>query len=75
MGEFEKEVLQRLTRVEALISNGLTAAVKENTAWRQKHPRTCPFEDRRSRYTTPILVAVITAVLIKAPELIGKLVG
>ena len=75
MTEFEQQVIEnqaatldRLARLETLVSNGLTEKVAEVRAWVATHPATCPIAVRRTIYTQPIFVAVLTAAAIKLTD-------
>jgi len=74
--DFEQEVLQRLTRLETKMDNGITSQLKEQDDWIKAHPQPCPIVRRRT-VTLPTLVAVVsvTTGAAKALELVGRAKG
>lgn len=82
MTEFEQQVIEnqaatldRLARLETLVSNGLTEKVAEVRAWITTHPAKCPITMRRTIYTRPVLVAVLTAAAIKLADWVPSVIG
>lgn len=78
MDEFQGEVLQRLTKIETKLDNGLVHEMRElkewTQAWMSVHPQKCPLVERKKTYVVPVVVAVLTAVTLKVIDLVVKVV-
>lgn len=66
--ESHEDIIQRLTRIETKIENGLQSSVANIERWIEgwmtEHPRKCPLEERKALYRAPIAVGIITAVAV-----------
>ncbi len=82
MTEFEQQMIEnqaatldRLARLETLVSNGLTEKIAEVRAWVATHPTKCPITTRRTIYTQPVFVAVLTVAAIKLTDWVPIAIG
>lgn len=79
MDEFQGEVLQRLTKIETKLDNGIVQEMRElrewTQAWMTGHPPKCPLVERKKTYIVPVSVAVLTAVALKIVDLVMKVVS
>jgi len=74
MDGFEREVVERLARVEAKLDNGVVAEVRALKEWIKEwtnvHPPKCPLVERKAQLTIPIVVGAIAGSIVVAIELI-----
>jgi hypothetical protein len=68
----QKEVLGRLSSVETLLRNGLTKKIEAIDRWVMSHPQVCPLERSKATFVLPVVVAVLTAVALKAIDVVFK---
>ena len=65
-----EEILQRLTRIETKLDNGISASIKKTEAWIDGHPHPCPLERRHNMFVVPVTVAILTAAALKALDMV-----
>lgn len=73
MSEFERDVIERLTRLETTLNNGVRADIAAVKKWIEPRPKTCPLVERRNIFVRPITVALLTAAGMKALDLLPTL--
>lgn len=76
--EFQMDVVQRLAKIEAKLSNGIIGEIQELKTWTKEwmegHPSKCPLVERKAAFINPILVGVITGAIVLMVDLIVKAV-
>jgi hypothetical protein len=65
-----EEILQRLTRIETKLDNGIASSIRKTEAWIDGHPHPCPLERRHNMFVVPVTVAILTAVALKALDMV-----
>ena len=78
MDEFQMEVVQRLTKIEAKLDNGLVGELRELKSWTKEwmevHPSKCPLVERKTGIVHPVIVGVIVGGVVLVADVVVKLV-
>ena len=78
MDEFQMEVVQRLSTIEAKLDNGIVGELRELKAWTKDwmsvHPSKCPLVERKTNITSPIVVGLVVGVTVLIADVLVKVV-
>lgn len=79
MDDFQLEVIERLTRLETTLNNGVRADISAIKEWISRRPRECPVATRNTTLVRPVVVAIMAALGVKmldwGPALVTILKG
>lgn len=72
------EVVQRLTKIEAKLDNGLVGELRELKSWTKEwmevHPSKCPLVERKANIGNPVIVGIIVGVAVLVADVLVKVV-
>ena len=78
MDEFQMEVVQRLSTIEAKLDNGIVGEIRElkqwTKGWMDVHPSKCPLVERKSSITNPLIVGLIVGLTVLVGDVLVKVV-
>ena len=78
MDEFQMEVVQRLSTIEAKLDNGIVGELRELKAWTKEwmevHPSKCPLVERKTNIGNPVVVGLIVGLTVLVGDVIVKVV-
>ena len=78
MDEFQMEVVQRLSTIEAKLDNGILGEIRElkewTKEWRDVHPLKCPLIERKANIGNPIVVGLVVGLTVLLGDVIVKVV-
>ena len=78
MDEFQMEVVQRLSTIEAKLDNGIVGELRELKEWTKSwaidHPLRCPLVERKANITNPIVVGLVVGLTVLVGDVIVKVV-
>ena len=78
MDEFQMEVVQRLTKIEAKLDNGIVSELRELKSWTKEwmevHPSKCPLVERKTNIGNPVVVGLIVGLTVLVGDVIVKVV-
>lgn len=73
--EFEKDVIERLARLETKLENGVTNRITAIENWIKSHPANCPLAKRKTDVIYVIAIIGGTGALVAAIDFILHWIG